>query len=112
MIIATCQECGKVCLASPSGHCPACSRRLWDSEQKVAKYLEDNQNSTLEEIHRVTGIQRHAIMQMIRKGSVSKGRVLYPCEHCKELIRSGRLCASCAGQVMKLFETCESAPAM
>lgn len=107
MAIINCSECGKVCVASPSGQCAACCQRTRQAEVKVAEYLEDHQNSSLEEIHRATSVPRHIIMQMIRKGYITEGVVSYPCESCRQPIGKGRLCPSCAEQVLKFLEPSE-----
>lgn len=104
MAIINCQDCGRVCAGSPSGQCPACYLETSQAEVKVAKYLEFHQNSTLEEIHQATSVDRHIIMRMIRKGCVSEGAVSYPCENCRTPIIKGRLCADCAGHVLKVLE--------
>jgi hypothetical protein len=109
MAIINCKDCGKVCVANLSEQCAECRQKTWQAEVKVAEYLEAHQNSTLEEIHQATGVQRHIIMQMIRTGHISEGSVSYPCANCQAPISEGRLCAKCVGQVLKHFEPREQA---
>lgn len=110
MSLINCKECGKVCVASLSEQCAACQQKTRQAEVRVAEYLEHHQNSTLEEIHQATGVQRHIIMQMIRKGHISEGSVSYPCANCQTPISEGRLCAKCVCQVLAHFQVRDQAP--
>ena len=104
MAIINCKNCGKVCSASHSEQCADCYQRTRKAEVKVTDYLDDHPQSILEEIHKATGVERHIILRMIRTGLIAVGAVKYPCENCRELIDRGRLCVSCATQILKVFE--------
>lgn len=102
MNIINCTECGKVCLASPSGQCPDCQQTLRQYEEKIHRYLERRQNSSLTEICSATGAPRPIIMQMIKSGRLEPCSVDYPCEGCQEPITKGRICVRCADNVISL----------
>lgn len=112
MALINCKDCGRVCADSPSGQCAECYLKTSQAEYKVAEYLEDHQNSNLEEIHQATGVERHIIMQMIRKGLITQGLVSYPCENCQVPITKGRLCASCAESVLTFLDSQGEKPSM
>jgi len=95
MGISNCRECGTLCMETPNGLCTRCQQEFFEAEDKVADYLHDNRNSTIESVHEATKVERHIIMRMIRAGRIIEGELTYCCENCGVAITSGQFCPSC-----------------
>lgn len=95
MGIGHCQECGTLCMETPSGLCPRCQQEFFEAEDKVSEHLRSNKNATLESVYQATGVKKHIIMRMIRAGRIIEGELTFGCTKCGSAITTGQFCASC-----------------
>lgn len=114
MGLMNCQDCGKLCIATPLQRCPECQWELERAEAKVVEFLEAYPLSLLDEVQRGTGVKRQIILRMIREGRIIEGTMSYPCENCGSFITKGRICIKCADDVLDFIkprvDTLQAAP--
>lgn len=107
MGIINCKACGKLCAEMPSKLCGACQKEYFDAEMKVAEYLRSHENSTLDEVHEATKVEKHIILKMIQEGRIIEGNLSYSCERCGKAISSGRYCKYCEVEVVDALNSTE-----
>lgn len=99
MEVRNCKNCGR--LYNVMGReklCPACMAKLEDKFQEVKKYLEENPNSSVEDVSRENDVSTKQIRQWVREerlmlsSGVVDGIV---CENCGKPINTGRFCEKC-----------------
>lgn len=96
MNVGNCPECGRLYMKTTLGMCNDCYRLEEDNEKIVAEYVRDNPKSSVEAIHKATGIKEKTIFRMIKNGRfMDAGEISYPCESCGKPIYEGRLCDKC-----------------
>lgn len=104
MGVKNCPECGKLFMENPSGLCPACYKQEEIYEHKIGEYLREFGKSSVEEIHKATGVKEKVILRMLRSGRLfTEGQNLinYPCDMCGAPIYEGRLCSKCGSNFTK-----------
>jgi ribosomal protein L32 len=106
MGLANCRECGKLFVQNPSGICLECYRVEEENENKVAKFLRDNQRASISEVNEATGVPEKIILKMLKKGRIMGDvQVEYPCENCGKPILLGRVCQECSRRVLDQIKT-------
>lgn len=110
MGLTNCSGCGKLMLDNPRGICPDCYAQEEQDELAIVEFLREKKRSSVEDIHKATGVKYKTIMRMIQeKRILSDMEITYPCESCGTPILQGRLCASCnkgiLDQLMKSEQT-------
>jgi len=96
--VMNCTRCGKVCVRSLSGICPACQKELESQYEICLQYLRENRGITLQELSDATEVPVKQIIRFIREGRISlvnAPNLTYPCEVCGTPIREQTLCPSC-----------------
>lgn len=106
MGLRNCSGCGKLMLDNPRGICPECYAQEEQDELAIVEFLREKRRSSVEDIHKATGVKYKTIMRMIQeKRILSDMEITYPCEMCGTPILQGRLCANCSkgitDQIMK-----------
>ncbi|WLR55537.1 hypothetical protein LC048_00495 [Mesobacillus subterraneus] len=90
--------------------CEKCWREEEAAYDTVAKYMRKRENraATVVQVVEATGVQEDLILKFIRSGRFQLTQFPnfgYPCDKCGAVIREGRLCASCAGELMADLRT-------
>lgn len=97
MGLSNCKECGKLYLENPSKLCPDCFAQEEKDEHLIGEFLRENGKSSIEQIHKGTGVKERTIVRMLKSGRLfADGMIGYPCEMCRKLIYEGKLCAACS----------------
>lgn len=108
MSLRNCIECGAICVENPTNLCPACLKAEEEAEDKVAAFLRDIRQASLEEIHKATGVKHKIILRMLKRGRIfSDAVVSYPCETCGAPITEGRVCDDCSQNIIGQIKTPE-----
>ena len=98
MEMANCPKCGKLFSKTSSPLCVECSKVEEELFQKVKKYLEDNPNSSIQEISTANGISPKKVLRYLKEGrlEISNGlKGVLRCTQCGKSISSGRFCDKC-----------------
>lgn len=107
--IGNCPECGKLYVKTAAGMCRDCYELEEENEMKVAEFVRDHPKSSVEAIHKATGVKEKTIFRMIKNGRfVDIGAVSYPCESCGAAIYEGRICYRCNQKFIKQVKESEA----
>lgn len=102
MGLKNCSECGKIYLENPSKLCPECYGQEEVHEHKIGEYLREHGKSSIEAIHKGTGVKEKTIVRMLKSGRLfTEGMIGYPCGMCGVVIYEGRLCGACGVGLVK-----------
>ena len=99
-----CPDCQKPVVIVRSGEfeCPQCKKVYYNDFGKVRKYLEENPDSSIQDIMIDTGVSRKMIQEYIDYCHLeysSKSSGYAKCSRCGTPIRCGRICPSCASMM-------------
>ena len=102
MGISNCSECGKLYLENPSKLCQDCYAQEEVHEHAIGEFLRENGKSSIEAIHKATGVKEKTIVRMLKSGRLfTEGMIGYSCGMCGKLIYEGRLCGACGTDLAK-----------
>jgi len=102
MGLNNCSECGKLYLENPSKLCQECYAQEEIHEHTIGEFLRENGKSSIDEIHRATGVKEKTIVRMLKSGRLfAEGMIGYPCGMCGKVIYDGRLCGACGTDLAK-----------
>lgn len=113
MDLSNCPECGEIYIKSKFRDvCEKCWREEEAAYDTVSKYMRKRENraATMLQVVEATGIPEFLILKFIKTGKLQITQfpnLGYPCDKCGAIIRTGRLCVSCAGEIvndLKEFE--------
>ena len=93
-----CPRCGKVFTQIKSSICPVCEKTEEETFQLLKTYLNENPESTLNEVSEGTGVTPKKILRFIREGrlEITKGMQNdVRCDVCGCPIPKGRYCDEC-----------------
>lgn len=105
MNVRNCRKCGKL-FNHIAGYpiCPACKDKLEATFQVVKKYIRDNPHADIKEVSDACEVEPAQIHQWIREDRLeftADSPVKIPCEKCGAMIRSGKYCEKCKGEMTK-----------
>lgn len=107
MGLKNCSECGKIYLENPSKLCPDCFAQEELNEHAIGEYLRENGRSSIEAIHKGTGVKERTIVRMLKAGRLfTSGMIGFPCEMCAKTIYEGRFCSACSSGLLKQAKRC------
>ncbi|WP_199884008.1 hypothetical protein [Anaerosinus massiliensis] len=110
MNLGNCPECGKLYVKTAVGMCLDCYKLEEENEKIVAEYVRDHPRSSVEAIHKATGVKEKTIFRMIKNGRfMDISEISYPCESCGSPIYEGRLCDKCNANFLNQVKESESA---
>lgn len=105
MELTNCPDCGEIFVKNKFRDiCEKC----WKAEQAaydiVSKYMRKRENraATMLQVVEVTGVPEELILKFIKTGKLQVTNfpnLGYPCDKCGTIIREGRLCGSCVGEI-------------
>ena len=99
MDVKNCKSCGRLFnYMSGPVMCPNCQRKLEEKFQQVKQYLDENPNSSVNQVAEAMDVSVKQIKQWVKEerlilSEASLDGVL--CEHCGRPITSGRFCDKC-----------------
>ena len=94
--------------------CENCKKKREEQFQEVKKYINDNKGATIEEITEETGVSQKLIRQWIREERLilsNDSPIVFHCEHCGAVIRTGRFCQECKSKLGGNLDQMSSKPA-
>ncbi|MGP3561712.1 TIGR03826 family flagellar region protein [Geobacillus sp. BK01] len=103
--LANCAKCGRLFVKhSIRDVCESCYREEERQFERVYAFLRrrENRTATMAQVVDATGVEEKLIIKWIRAGRlqlVHFPNLGYPCDSCGAMIREGRLCAKCLGQL-------------
>lgn len=110
MGLKNCSGCGKLMLENPRGICPDCYAQEEQDELTIVEFLREKKRSSVEDIHKATGVKYKVIIRMIQeKRILSDIEISYPCEMCGTAIAQGRLCGKCNKGILDQVKAGEQA---
>ena len=99
MDVANCPRCGKLFSRMSSPICEKCEKEEEDIFQRVKTYVDENSNSSLEQVATATGVSVKKITKYLRDGrleaSEGMGAGSLVCDSCGKPIPRGRYCDAC-----------------
>ena len=96
MDVQLCEKCGKLFKAVIGEKCCAvCDAELREKQRAVQIYFETHENTTLEEAAVEAGVEEKFVRRWLKEGAVHSLRPLIPCDGCRKLIYTGKLCDDC-----------------
>ena len=102
MGLSNCSECGKLYLENPSKLCQDCYAQEEIHEHAIGEFLRENGKSSIEAIHKATGVKEKTIVRMLKSGRLfTEGMIGYACAMCRKVIYEGKLCSECGSGLMK-----------
>ena len=107
--LANCPNCGEVFVKAFRPICNNCHGEIEEKFDIVYRFVrkKENRRSSIEEVYSKTGVEKDLIYQFIRDGRLHLSQfpnLGYPCDQCGDMIRQGRLCSKCAGQIKSDLE--------
>lgn len=99
MDVTNCRGCGRLFnVLSREKLCPQCRQKSEDVFQKVKQYLEENPNSSVNQVAEANEVSVKQIKQWVREERLTFSADSVQgidCENCGRMIRTGRFCDSC-----------------
>lgn len=105
--LANCSNCGAVFVKNQFRDiCEKCWKAEEDAFETIRQFIRkrENRSASMRQIVDGTGVSEDLVLKFIKKGRLnlaSLPNVGYPCESCGKMIRSGKICESCAGELEK-----------
>ena len=111
--LCNCSRCGDLFVYRYKDVCPRCLKKVEEDFEICVRYLrnKENRQATMNEMSEKTGVSVDQITEFIREKRLLIDQVpnlSFPCEGCGTLIRSGRLCESCASNWKKELDVIET----
>lgn len=104
MDLANCPRCGRLYARNFKELCGNCIRDIEHEYDICKEYLRENKGATITELSEDTGVTVKQITVFIREGRISienNPNMMYPCEVCGILIRTGNMCDGCRSRLTK-----------
>ncbi|TMW72371.1 TIGR03826 family flagellar region protein [Alteribacter natronophilus] len=108
--LANCEHCGKLFIKHSQPVCIRCHKATEDLFSKVLRYLDQNNDATLQRVTNETGVAEKRIISFIKAGRIRLAKfpaLAYPCESCRSPIRQARLCRTCRTTILDDLEKSE-----
>lgn len=110
----SCRACGKMFnYFSGVAICDDCKKKREEQFQEVKKFINDNRGATIDEITEETGVSQKLIRQWIKEERLVLSKdspIVFHCEHCGAIIRTGRFCESCKTKLGNNLDAVNSKP--
>lgn len=108
MEVRNCKGCRRLFnyLSGPQ-LCPACVKKLEGKFAEVKEYLEENPKATMQQISEDNDVSVKQIKQWVREERLyfsDDSPYGIECEMCGKMIKSGRFCNECRGQMANTFQ--------
>jgi flagellar operon protein (TIGR03826 family) len=111
--LLNCPQCNKIFVKSFRDICPDCYKEEEDAFETVYQFVrkKDNRMASIEEVEKATGVDEDLIYKFIKQGRISLRsfpNLGYPCESCGTMIREGRICIHCKGNITNGIDRLEA----
>ena len=113
MDLSNCPECGEIYIKSKFRDvCEKCWREEEAAYDTVYKYMRKRENraATMLQVVEATGVSEALILKFIKNGKLQIAQfpnLGYPCDKCGKIIRTGKLCESCASEILSDLKNLE-----
>lgn len=90
--------------------CDDCFEKQEEDYRKVSSYLWDHPGTTIQELSKATEVTVSQIRQFILANRIIVSQFVnmtYPCENCGSMIKEGKTCKSCIGNIHQLAQKIE-----
>lgn len=109
MNVSNCRNCGRLFnVLSNERLCPQCKQKVEDVFQKVKQYLEENPNSSVNQVAEANEVSVKQIKQWVREERLTfsaDSMQGIDCENCGRMIRTGRFCDSCKSNLANTLKS-------
>lgn len=111
--LMNCPNCGAVFVKTNLRDvCDKCYKEEEVKFETVYKFIRirENRTATLNEVVEGTGVEEELIIKFIRNGRLQLAQfpnLGYPCQKCRTIIREGKLCRDCSGDIRQQLTTLE-----
>jgi len=108
--LVNCPSCGKIMVRNKFRDiCPDCYKEEEKLFDTVYKYMRKRENraATMPQVVEATGVSEELLLKFIKNGRIQITQfpnLGYPCDKCGTIIRTGKLCESCAAELKKEIE--------
>ena len=105
MDLSNCPDCGELFIKNKFRNvCEKCWKEEEAAFDVVYKYMRKRENraATLIQVVEATGVAEELILKFVKNGKLQIAQfpnLGYPCDKCGKVIRQGRLCEWCAGEI-------------
>ena len=107
MEVKNCKGCGRLFnYMSGPPLCANCQRKLEEKFQEVKEYLEENPNSSVNQVSEAMDVSVKQIKQWIREERLAfadDSAITLSCEACGAPVRTGRYCEACKTEMTRNF---------
>ena len=114
MEVKNCKGCGRLFnYMSGPPLCANCQRKLEEKFQEVKEYLEENPNSSVNQVSEAMDVSVKQIKQWIKEERLSLSQPSSDgivCEHCGTPICSGRFCDKCKAEMQNTLSSAIEKP--
>lgn len=102
--LINCPRCDSLFVKSLRDVCPNCHKKEEEDFRKVYEYVRKRENrmASVPEVEEATGVPEKLIQKFVKQGRISVHsfpNLEYPCESCGKMIKEGRICAACKGNI-------------
>jgi flagellar operon protein (TIGR03826 family) len=103
--LVNCPDCGEIFVKNKFRDiCDKCWKAEQNAYDTVSKFMKKRENraATMLQVVEATGVPEKLILKFIKNGKLQIAQfpnLGYPCDKCGAIIRTGRLCESCAGKI-------------
>lgn len=103
MNVRNCKKCGRIFnyVLGPV-ICPRCKEGMEAKFQEVKSYIREHQGADIKEVSEECEVETNQIRQWIREERLQfsdDSPIRIPCESCGAMIKSGRFCDKCKGEL-------------
>jgi flagellar operon protein (TIGR03826 family) len=111
MELINCPNCNDIFVKNQfRDTCPKCWKKEEEDFQTINQFMRKRENraATIEQVVEQTGVSEELILKFIKKGRLQLTNfpnLGYPCDKCGRIIRTGKLCENCAGELREGLKT-------
>lgn len=111
--LQNCPRCDKLFVKNFRDVCQDCFKEEEELFQKVYQFVrkKENRMASIKEVEEGTGVEEELIIKFVKQGRISVHsfpNLAYPCESCGKMIREGRICYLCGGNIRKGLDRLDS----
>lgn len=112
--LINCPNCNEIFLKNKFRDvCPKCFKQEEEDYNTVYQFMRKRENraATIEQVVTQTGVKEDTLLKLIKKGRfqlTNFPNLGYPCDKCGRIIRKGKLCDICSGELREDLQTFQS----
>jgi flagellar operon protein (TIGR03826 family) len=111
MELINCPNCNDIFVKNQFREiCQKCWKKEEEDFQTIYQFMRKRENraATIDQVVEQTGVSEELILKFIKKGRLQLTHfpnLGYPCDKCGRIIRTGKLCENCAGELREDLKT-------